>query len=47
MVLLPVAVAGNLAPGPPLDLRQSLTLSGVGVAVFALGWLLQQAGRPR
>jgi hypothetical protein len=47
MVLLPVAIAGNLAPGPPLDLRQSLTLSGVGVCVFVLGYLLQQASRPR
>jgi hypothetical protein len=47
MVLLPVAIAGELAPGGPLDLRASLTLSGIGVAVFALGYLLQQAGRPR
>lgn len=45
MVLLPIAIAGNLAPEAPLDLRQSLLLSGAGVAVFALGWLLQQAGR--
>lgn len=47
MILLPVAIAGNLAPEQPLDLRASLTLSGVGVAVFAVGYLLQQAGRPR
>jgi hypothetical protein len=47
MILLPVAIAGNLAPGPPLDLRASLTLSGIGVGVFMLGYLLQQAGRPR
>jgi predicted acyltransferase len=46
MILLPVAIAGNLVPEQPLDLRASLTLSGVGVAVFALGYLLQQAGRP-
>lgn len=47
MILLPVAVAGNLAPGDPLDLRQSLTLSGIGIVVFVLGWLIQQVGRPR
>jgi hypothetical protein len=47
MLLLPVAIAGNIAPGQPLDLRQSLTLSAVGMLVFGLGWLLQQAGRPR
>jgi hypothetical protein len=48
LILLPVAIAGNIAPGaggPPLDLRQSLTLSSVGMVVFGLGWLLQQAGR--
>jgi hypothetical protein len=49
MVLLPLAVAGNLVPEEAhrLDLRTSLTLSGIGVAVFGLGWLLQQAGRPQ
>jgi hypothetical protein len=48
MVLLPLAVAGNLVPEEAhrIDLRTSLTISGIGVAVFGLGWLLQQAGRP-
>jgi hypothetical protein len=48
MVLLPLAVAGNLVPveAHRMDLRTSLALSAVGVAVFGLGWLLQQAGRP-
>ena len=45
MIILPVAIAGNLAPGEPLSLGNSLKLSGVGVAVFALGWLLQQRGK--
>ncbi len=45
MLILPVAIAGNLVPGEPLNLRDSLKLSGVGVAVFALGWLLQQTGK--
>ena len=46
MVLLPLAVAGNLVPEEAhrLDLRTSLALSGVGITVFGLGWLLQQAG---
>jgi hypothetical protein len=47
LILLPVAIAGNVAPDTPLDLKQSLTLSAVGMLVFGLGWLLQQAGRPR
>ncbi len=48
MILLPLAVAGNLVPEEAhrIDLRTSLAMSAVGVAVFAVGWLLQQAGRP-
>ena len=48
MILLPLAVAGNLVPEEAhrLDLRTSLSLSAVGIAVFAVGWLLQQSGRP-
>ena len=46
MLILPIAIAGNLAPEMPLDLRASLTLSGFGVVVFALGWWLQQLGKP-
>jgi hypothetical protein len=45
MILLPVAIAGNIAPEQPLDLRTSLTISGIGVGIFALGYLIQQAGR--
>jgi len=47
MILLPVAIAGNLAPETPLTLWQSLTLSGIGIGVFTLGWLIQQVGKPR
>jgi hypothetical protein len=46
LILLPLAIAGNLAPeGERLDLRQSLTLSAVGIVVFGAGYLLQQTGR--
>ena len=45
LILLPVAIAGNLA-NERLTLMQSLTLSAVGVLVFSLGWLLQQGARP-
>jgi hypothetical protein len=47
MILLPVAIAGNLAPDSPLSLWTSLTISAIGVAIFTLGWLIQQAGKPR
>ncbi len=45
LIILPLAVSGNVAE--KLDLKQSLTLSSVGLAVFVIGWLLQQATRPK
>jgi hypothetical protein len=45
LILLPFAIAGNLSPERPMDLRSSLTLSAIGVIVFGLGYLLQQMGR--
>lgn len=45
LVLLPVAVSGNVAE--KLDLKQSLSLSAVGILVFFCGWLLQQGSRPQ
>jgi len=45
LILLPVAIAGNLAPDMPLSLQMSLMVSGIGVAVFTLGWWLQKAGK--
>ena len=46
MILLPLAIAGNLSPENTLTLKESLLLLGTGVVVFTLGWFLQQAGRP-
>jgi hypothetical protein len=45
LVILPIAISGNVAER--LDLRESLSLSAVGVLVFIAGWLLQQFGSPR
>jgi hypothetical protein len=45
LILLPLAIAGNLSPDRPMDLRSSLTLSAVGVVVFGLGYLLQRMSR--
>jgi hypothetical protein len=47
LLLLPVAIAGNVAREDQINLKVSLTISAVGVLVFVLGWLLQQTGRPR
>lgn len=50
LILLPVAIAGNLqevAGGPrKLTVKESLTLSAVGVGVFVVGWFLQQKATP-
>ena len=43
-VILPVAMAGNLAER--LSLKDMLLLSAAGVGVFFLGWLLQQSSKP-
>jgi hypothetical protein len=46
LIVLPAAIAGNLAPEPQgIDLWTSLKLSAVGVMVFGLGYGLQQMGR--
>ena len=51
LVILPVAISGNIAErgdGEPfLSLKDSLSLSTLGVLVFLAGWLLQQGSRPR
>ena len=46
LILLPVAIAGNVADPEHMDLRTSLGLSAVGVLIFFLGWSLQQRTRP-
>ena len=45
MILLPLAIAGNVADETRMPLKTSLLLSAIGVGVFALGWLLQQSGQ--
>jgi hypothetical protein len=47
MILLPLAIAGNLSPENPLSLKTSLVISAAGIGVFVLGWLLQQTVGPR
>jgi hypothetical protein len=47
LLLLPVAIAGNVAREDQINLKVSLTISAVGILIFLLGWMLQQAGRPR
>jgi hypothetical protein len=41
LLILPIAMAGNVTES--LDLRQMLMLAGLGIVVFVVGWMLQQA----
>ena len=45
MAMLPLAVAGNVVDQERMPLKTSLLLSAAGVAVFVVGWLIQQAGK--
>ena len=47
MIVLPLAIVANVAPEHAIDLRTSLTFSSIGIGVFCVGWLIQQAGRRR
>jgi hypothetical protein len=47
MITLPLAIAGQLTPNNPMDVRTMMLLTGGGVLAFGVGWLLQEAGRPR
>jgi hypothetical protein len=44
LIILPVAITGEMAQ--KMDLKQSLMLTGVGVAIFSAGWILQQGRKP-
>jgi hypothetical protein len=43
LVILPVALAGNALDR--FDLRVMLQIAGLGMFVFFVGWMIQQAGR--
>jgi hypothetical protein len=45
LVILPVAIAGNMAQ--KLELKEFLGVSAAGVAVFFVGWLLQQGAKAK
>ena len=45
LVILPIGIAGNVAD--KIDLRASLSIAATGVAVFIIGWCLQQFGQPK
>ena len=44
LAVLPIAMAGNAADR--LAVKGMLVLSGGGIVVFFVGWLLQQSSKP-
>lgn len=46
LIILPIAIAGNVAKPEEITLWRSLGLSAVGILCFTCGWLLQQGGHP-
>jgi hypothetical protein len=47
LLLLPIAMAGNLVPDIPVSLGNMLALTVLGVLVFFIGYSLQQAGKQK
>jgi hypothetical protein len=47
LLILPMAIAGNLADEERINLKVSLAMSAGGVLIFTIGWLLQQAAKPK
>lgn len=43
LIVLPFAISGNVAE--KLDLKQSLIMSGVGMVIFLIGWMIQQGAK--
>jgi hypothetical protein len=45
LILLPLAMAGNLVPDAPISLRNMLALMALGVVIFFVGWKMQEIGK--
>ena len=45
LVLLPIGIAGNLSRPGEFTVWYTLGVSGAGIIIFTLGWMLQQAVR--
>jgi hypothetical protein len=45
MIMLPMAMAGNLLPQPAVTLSGMLSLMVLGVLIFFIGWSIQEIGK--
>jgi hypothetical protein len=46
LLIIPTGIAGNLADRDAVGESTMFKILGVGIAVFALGWLLARSGKP-
>lgn len=47
MIVAPAGIAGNVLDPEKVRVQDSLAVAAVGMIVFAAGWLIQQAARPK
>jgi hypothetical protein len=45
LLIAPAGIAGNVARPDEVDVKTSLGIAAMGVGVFVVGWLVQQAVR--
>jgi hypothetical protein len=46
LLIAPAGIAGNIVQRDVVTEGTMLAILGAGMGVFAVGWLLQQGGRP-
>jgi hypothetical protein len=46
LLIAPVGLVGNVVRPEEVDVKMSLGVAALGIGVFVLGWLVQQAARP-
>lgn len=47
LLVTPFGIAGNVADPVRIDVKTSLVIAGAGMALFILGWLMQQSAKPQ
>jgi hypothetical protein len=47
LLIAPVGAAGNLADRDQVSEGAMLTILAAGIAVFAVGWLIQRGAKPQ
>jgi hypothetical protein len=47
LLVMPFGLAGNVIDPVRVDVKLSLMIAGAGIAIFLVGWLLQQGSRPQ